>query len=315
VLDQARPYGITRVALTGGEPLLHPELDAILCEVDRRSLQWSAVTNGWLFADRLEVIRRHAASARLVTFSLDSAAPEPHDHLRGRGSWQRVMRSVALCKALGIPFGTQMTVARPNMPEMEAYAMMSAGLGSQFVAFSMLQPTAKAVLAGLMPDPAEQEQIMERASVLNETFAAPVTVSTGFRQPQPLFFCKASIQGALNIDYRGRLVYCCQLSGWEGAPDAQADVLADLNHESLPTAHRRLVEHVAWWSQARLEDIASGRIVGIAQYPCLWCAARHGKLGFLHGMDSPWAALLEQYERSLPDHLPGEPNACRRQTV
>jgi molybdenum cofactor biosynthesis enzyme MoaA len=46
VVHQAGRYGIRQVALTGGEPFLHPQIDRVLDAIVASGTTWHAVTNG-----------------------------------------------------------------------------------------------------------------------------------------------------------------------------------------------------------------------------------------------------------------------------
>src|SRR5262245_5439714 len=57
VLDQVgTQYGCKHVALTGGEPTLHPEFPAILDAIVARGFTWHPVTNGKRFASILAML-------------------------------------------------------------------------------------------------------------------------------------------------------------------------------------------------------------------------------------------------------------------
>lgn len=93
VIDQVgRDFDPRRLAvvLTGGEPLVHPELDRILEALQRNRLPWGLVTNGWLLSEaRIDGLRRRGL--RTVTVSLDGLR-EQHDWLRGRaGAFERAV--------------------------------------------------------------------------------------------------------------------------------------------------------------------------------------------------------------------------------
>src|SRR6185436_5597653 len=68
VLAEAKAvYGVAQVALTGGEPLLHPDLEGILDAIVVNDLSWHLVTNGKRLPRLLELLGR--APARRVLLS------------------------------------------------------------------------------------------------------------------------------------------------------------------------------------------------------------------------------------------------------
>ena len=89
-----RPKDFT-VVLTGGEPLLRPDIADAGREIHRRGFGWGMVTNGWFYdeAKQQELI---GAGMTAVTVSLDGLEGS-HDWMRGMpGSYKRVLRAIDL---------------------------------------------------------------------------------------------------------------------------------------------------------------------------------------------------------------------------
>jgi hypothetical protein len=91
----------------------------------------------------------------------------------------------------------------------------------------------------------------------------------------------------MNVDYRGRLSLCCNLSGFRGAA-AEPDVVADLNVESFASALAKLRELADTQLQKRRAALAELRAEGItpdlyAGSPCLFCLQTFGKIPWHHG--------------------------------
>src|SRR5579864_6699123 len=58
-IDQLADLGTVVVTLSGGEPLLHPDLDEIIAAMRRRGLIASMITNGYLLTpDRVQRLNR-----------------------------------------------------------------------------------------------------------------------------------------------------------------------------------------------------------------------------------------------------------------
>ncbi len=58
-----------------------------------------------------------------------------------------------------------------------------------------------------------------------------------------------------NVDYRGRLSLCCNLSGYRGATE-ESDVVADLNHEDFAAGFARLNQLAALQVERRRVALA-----------------------------------------------------------
>lgn len=76
------------VALSGGEPLLHPDWAAILSDATSMNLSVTVVTNGILLTPRtIDTLVEHRAT---IAVSIDGAKAETHDAVRGAGSFGKV---------------------------------------------------------------------------------------------------------------------------------------------------------------------------------------------------------------------------------
>jgi hypothetical protein len=91
----------------------------------------------------------------------------------------------------------------------------------------------------------------------------------------------------MNVDYRGRLSLCCNLSGFRGAA-TETDVVADLNVTPFDAALTKLRALASTQLQKRRDTLATLHAKGIepdlyAGSPCLFCLQTFGKI--------PWRSL------------------------
>src|SRR6202051_3413205 len=58
-IDRLGAFGTSIVTISGGEPLLHPELDAIISRIRKNGILAGLITNGYLLVqDRIERLNR-----------------------------------------------------------------------------------------------------------------------------------------------------------------------------------------------------------------------------------------------------------------
>ena len=95
--------GILEAVVTGGEPLLRPDLALETLErLDAAGVAVCFNTNGW-FLDAKIADRLAALSRVSVHISLDGPTPELHDRARGvPGSWRRAVRAITLLLERGV---------------------------------------------------------------------------------------------------------------------------------------------------------------------------------------------------------------------
>lgn len=83
--------GLLGVDISGGEPLLIPELPQLLTGLIEGGVAVGITTNGWLLAERTSEIKDCVDAVRV---SLDGPDADTHDHLRGPGSYVRAMEGL-----------------------------------------------------------------------------------------------------------------------------------------------------------------------------------------------------------------------------
>jgi len=143
ILKQAKPLGLSNVKLTGGEPLLHPQIHEILEVVRTEEINLIVETNGVLCTPELS---RGMASCKnpFVSVSLDGADAKTHEWIRGvDGCFDAALKGFRNLVAAGFAPQIIMTVMRRNKDQMEAIVRLAESLGAGSVKFNIMQPTAR----------------------------------------------------------------------------------------------------------------------------------------------------------------------------
>lgn len=166
----------TMVVLTGGEPLLRPDLDAIARHASGLGLMVVVGTNGSLL-DEARAARLREAGVRGVGISLDSLKAEVHDAFRGvAGSWLGGMAAIDSCRRVGLAFQVHFSATEETAGEFDAMAdfarsvgavalnvffMVCTGRGEKFTNISVA--TYDALLSRLCAAARKSETMMIRA--------------------------------------------------------------------------------------------------------------------------------------------------------
>jgi MoaA/NifB/PqqE/SkfB family radical SAM enzyme len=74
-LDQLAGLGTSIITISGGEPLLHPELDLVIARVRRRGMIAGMITNGYLLTPE-RVKRLNRAGLEHLQISIDNVMPD-----------------------------------------------------------------------------------------------------------------------------------------------------------------------------------------------------------------------------------------------
>lgn len=115
-LAALKQLGVKVVDFTGGEPLLHRQLDELLKECKRLGLLTTITTNCLLYPKYANRLR---GLVDMLHFSLDSPEPEEHDLSRGVKCFDKVMESIQIAKSLGERPDILFTVFESNIHQIE----------------------------------------------------------------------------------------------------------------------------------------------------------------------------------------------------
>ncbi len=116
--DEAWQTGCRLFALTGGEPLVHPEINTIVRGL--LALEGTHVvilTNG-LLADRLSAAFPDDIDRIHLQISVDGIG-ENHDKLRGKGAFERLTDDIMKLRSRQIPCTLSMCITQSNIADME----------------------------------------------------------------------------------------------------------------------------------------------------------------------------------------------------
>jgi len=119
LLDELRGLGTLYVALTGGEPLTHPDFLEIARGVRERALALRVLTNGALVGEGLAA-ELAALRPMAVELSLHGACAETHDRATAvPGSFEAMLRGLDRLRARGVAVVLKSPLTRANEDEMD----------------------------------------------------------------------------------------------------------------------------------------------------------------------------------------------------
>jgi pyruvate-formate lyase-activating enzyme len=111
IANEAAELGVNEIFVTGGEPLLLPDIGGILAACTAAAAT-TVLTNGMLFTGRrLETLRSLPRDRLTVQISLDSPTPARHDRHRGTGTWARAWSGIERARGEGFRVRLAATVS------------------------------------------------------------------------------------------------------------------------------------------------------------------------------------------------------------
>ncbi|MHB8989287.1 MAG: radical SAM protein [Desulfobulbia bacterium] len=143
VLDDIASYGKPVVVLSGGEPLLRPDVFEIAQYGTGLGLRMCLATNGTLVTQEI-CTKIKDAGIKMVSLSLDGASAEVHDNFRNQpGAFAGTLNAAKLFKENGIQFLINSSFTKRNQEEIPKIYHLAKELGATAWYMFMIVPTGR----------------------------------------------------------------------------------------------------------------------------------------------------------------------------
>jgi len=144
ILEQAKSLGLLGVKLTGGEPLLHPQIPEILRIIEEADLSLTIETNGILCTSEIATKIRRSSKRLSVSVSLDGADEHIHEWVRGvSGSFDAAIRGLKNLVEAGVKPQIIMSIMKRNKHQIKPVIQLAEQIGAGSVKFNPIQPTGR----------------------------------------------------------------------------------------------------------------------------------------------------------------------------
>jgi len=132
------------VVLTGGEPLVRIDLEAISEHGSQLGLMMVVGSNAALLTER-RVISLKKAGVMGIGISVDSLDAQSHDDFRGKpGSWKKTMAGIEHCRKHALDFQIHFSITDNNHHEIEDIVSFAQASGARVVNFFFIICTGRA---------------------------------------------------------------------------------------------------------------------------------------------------------------------------
>ncbi len=130
LLDEIETFASPIVILTGGEPLLRPDIFEIAAYGNGKGFRMTMAVNGTLLSP--EAARKmQEAGIQRISISLDGATAESHDAFRQvTGAFEGALRGVQCARDAGLDFQINTTITQQNLHELPAIQDLTVSLGA-----------------------------------------------------------------------------------------------------------------------------------------------------------------------------------------
>lgn len=162
------------IILTGGEPLMRPDLFDIIAEVVRLGLKPVLATCGALLTPGL-ARRLVSAGIERISVSIDGPDAAGHDEFRGvPGAFDAAMTALDAARQAGLAFQINMTVTRRNMAALEDILKLAVDQGAAAFHPFLLVPTGRGKdLRNDLLDAEQYEKVLNRIYDLRASTPIP----------------------------------------------------------------------------------------------------------------------------------------------
>ena len=183
IIEQAKPLGLTGVKLTGGEPLLHPQIDEILEYIQTEDLRLVVETNGVLCTAKLAE-KMAGCKDPFVSVSLDGADAGTHEWVRGVGGcFKKAIDGINNLVHVGFRPQIIMSVMRHNKDQMEPLTQLAERVGAGSVKFNIVQPTARGEKLHESGEALNIEELVELGRWVEDTLSTKTNMSIYHSHP------------------------------------------------------------------------------------------------------------------------------------
>ncbi len=142
-IREAIPLGLQAVKLTGGEPMLHPDVRYFLRSLISYQLSVLIETNGTLIDEEIAVLLRDLKEC-FISISIDSTDPEIHDRIRSiKGAHGKAVDGIRRLVAHDIAPQVIASLLPENKNEIPQIIRFAENLGASSFKLNIIQPTAR----------------------------------------------------------------------------------------------------------------------------------------------------------------------------
>ena len=143
LIDDITSFCSPVLVLSGGEPLLRPDLFDIAKYGTEKGLRMCIATNGTMVTDAV-CDRMRESGIKIVSLSLDGPTAEVHDDFRKQpGAFDATLRAAETFRRNGIPFIVNSSFARRNQREIPATYRLAKEIGAHAWYMFMIVPTGR----------------------------------------------------------------------------------------------------------------------------------------------------------------------------
>jgi SynChlorMet cassette radical SAM/SPASM protein ScmF len=184
VLTQGLDMGVVNVKLTGGEPLIHPEIKQILSILKGEKVFLLIETNGIPCGNKSLVKKISECSNIFVAVSLDGTTAEVHEKIRGvKGCFEKTVKGINNLVDAGIRPQIIMSMTKSNKHQIEPMVRFAEKIGAGSVKFNIVVPVQKGKAMMENNELIEISELIEIGDWIENDLAKSSNIQIVYSQP------------------------------------------------------------------------------------------------------------------------------------
>jgi len=177
VFAEAAALGILQVNLTGGEPLVRPDLEPLVAAARAKDLYINLITSG-IPSDAERLGRLAAAGLDSIQISIQDSDPRGAAWIAGRDDLDAKLEMAAAARALGLPLTLNVVLHRGNIARVPDFIALAERLGAARLELANTQYLGWALAnrQALLPSQAAVEEARIHASAARQRLRGQIEV-------------------------------------------------------------------------------------------------------------------------------------------
>ena len=145
IINDMGENGVACVALTGGEPLMNPNLMYIIQRLKEKNIDVEIATNGTLINKKIAK-KIYNSGVKKIQISLDGADETSNDMIRGRGAYNNIINGIQILIKSGFFVTIATTLNAKTVHQIDQFIMLKNMLSVSAIRFEIYIPIRKPLM-------------------------------------------------------------------------------------------------------------------------------------------------------------------------
>lgn len=203
---------IKTITLTGGEPLLHPDISELVDAALDRGIDVGMASNGILIEKNMEIMQKLSGHFQI---SLDGWDSRSYDENRegGEEQWNAILRGMSLLNEAGVEFNTSFLITAANIDRMGDMIEFAQGFSPKLINLHSINEHGNDIGLALTTSSANVMDKFEQVMSRND-YTSSISMPVIFDDTSSHFktkVCTYPFKGVF-VNGLGEIAYCCHLN-------------------------------------------------------------------------------------------------------